>query len=172
MAGLKKKNKRKIAHNKTPAHKTWNSTLFCTQSSVRTISRSACMFFCGWNQVCTRFYTRKRLVDQAQDGVILILTTQDQTWLHYSLASSGFWLVALIPQEDVQGMLGESCWQEDEPTSQLVRPAAVTATAPGPNHTLLWVNCASVSCRCKFVCVYVCILPVEMHGRFCHRVAA
>ena len=39
--------------------------IFCTQSSVCTTSRSACMFFCGWNQVCACFYTRKPLVDQA-----------------------------------------------------------------------------------------------------------
>lgn len=55
-------------------------------------------------------------------------------------------------------MLGDSRWQADEPTPQLVRPAVVAATTLGPNHTLLRFNCVFVCLQSHmFVCVYMCV---------------
>lgn len=58
----------------------------------------------------------------------------------------------------MEGVLGGSCWQADEPTSQLVRPAVAAATTPGPNHTLLWVSCACAWLRIHTVVnAYACV---------------
>lgn len=90
---------------------------------------------------------------------MLFLTTQAVRRRHFSTASSGFQLAGLIPQEDARTKW-RGCWEfpagrQMSRLTQLVWPAVVAATAPGPDHTLLGVNRVCVRV-CQFMWVHVC----------------
>ena len=161
-------------------HECWWALLDLNKTDYLNKNQNGCLSF---NLSHYHFFFFGRSVTQASalsNFVLnksnrLVLITHGQSWIHFSLASSGFWLLALIPEEDARGKL-RGCWETprwraDEPTSQLERPAVVAAPPWSKPHPAMWTVYRCVSCMCEFSSS-VCVLPVGRRGRFCHRGAA